>query len=74
MTSTASTYEATVLAKMLFKTLSKVGEDPNYVKLSKLQWKVYQNCAAVTSSLNGNNGHLGLVMPAADYATRNGGN
>eukprot|EP00957_Ditylum_brightwellii_P000945 75817-Ditylum_brightwellii.AAC.2 len=37
MTSTASAYEAAVLAKMLFKTLSKVGEDPNYVELSKLQ-------------------------------------
>eukprot|EP00957_Ditylum_brightwellii_P021373 1611917-Ditylum_brightwellii.AAC.1 len=60
MTSTASAYEAAVLANMPFKTLSKVGEDPNYVEFNKLQREVYQNFAAVTSSLNGNNGHLGL--------------
>eukprot|EP00957_Ditylum_brightwellii_P174746 13305083-Ditylum_brightwellii.AAC.1 len=59
---------------MPFKTLSKVGEDPNYVELSQLRQEVYQNCAAVPSSLNGNNGHLGLVMPEADYATCNNGN
>ena len=68
MTSTVGAYEAAVLAKMLFKTHSKVGEDPNYIELSKLQREVYQNCAAVTSSMDGNNGHLGLVMPAAQYA------
>eukprot|EP00957_Ditylum_brightwellii_P119188 9092173-Ditylum_brightwellii.AAC.1 len=73
MTSTCA-YEAVVLAKVPFKTLSKVGEDPNYVELSKLQRGVYQNCAAVPSSFNGNNGHLGLVMPAADYTTHNNGN
>eukprot|EP00957_Ditylum_brightwellii_P198848 15156953-Ditylum_brightwellii.AAC.1 len=74
MMSTAGVYEAAVLTKMLFKTLSKVGESPNYVELSKLQQEVYQNCAAVPSSLDENNGHLGLVMPAADYATCNNGN
>eukprot|EP00957_Ditylum_brightwellii_P076578 5820170-Ditylum_brightwellii.AAC.1 len=73
MTSTCA-HEAAVLTKMPFKTLSKMGEDPNYIKLSKLQREVYQNCSAVPSSLNGNNGHLGLVMPVADYTTRNNGN
>eukprot|EP00957_Ditylum_brightwellii_P193304 14718308-Ditylum_brightwellii.AAC.1 len=61
MTSTAGPYEAAVLAKMLFKTLSKVGEVSNYVELSKLRQEVYQNCAVVPSSLTGNNVHLGLV-------------
>ena len=31
-----SAYEAAALAKMPYKTLSKVNEDPNYVELSKL--------------------------------------
>eukprot|EP00957_Ditylum_brightwellii_P055603 4213661-Ditylum_brightwellii.AAC.1 len=31
------------------------------------------NCAAVHSTQNGNNGHLGLVMDTAKYATRTGG-
>eukprot|EP00957_Ditylum_brightwellii_P108094 8246622-Ditylum_brightwellii.AAC.1 len=74
MTSTAGAYEVAVLAKMPFKTLSKVGEDLNYVELSKLRQEVYQNCAALPSSLNGNNGHLGLVMPAVDYTACNNGN
>eukprot|EP00957_Ditylum_brightwellii_P101154 7708842-Ditylum_brightwellii.AAC.1 len=74
MTSTTSVYEAAVLAQMLLKTLSKVGEDPNYIEFSKLQREVYQNCAAVMSSLNGNNGHLGLVMPAAQYTVSTNGN
>eukprot|EP00957_Ditylum_brightwellii_P037105 2809013-Ditylum_brightwellii.AAC.1 len=74
MTSTAGAYEAAVLAKMPFKTLSKVGEDPDYVEVSKLRREVYQNCAAIPSLLNGNNGHLGLVMHVADYAMRNNGN
>eukprot|EP00957_Ditylum_brightwellii_P153935 11716988-Ditylum_brightwellii.AAC.1 len=59
MTSTAGTYEAAVLAIMPSKTLNR---------------EVYQNCAAVPSSLNGNNGHLGLVMPVADNGMRNNGN
>eukprot|EP00957_Ditylum_brightwellii_P033652 2550983-Ditylum_brightwellii.AAC.1 len=58
---------------MLYKILTKVNEDPNYVELSKLRREVYRNFAAVHSALNGNMGHLGLVMPPADYAARNGG-
>eukprot|EP00957_Ditylum_brightwellii_P169420 12895019-Ditylum_brightwellii.AAC.1 len=58
---------------MPYKILNKVNEDPNYVKLSKLRCEVYCNCAAVHNALNGNMGHLGLVMPLAGYATRNGG-
>eukprot|EP00957_Ditylum_brightwellii_P008991 679816-Ditylum_brightwellii.AAC.1 len=73
MSMNASTYEMAVLAKMPNKTLTKVSEDPNYVELSKLCREVYQNCAAVQSSPNGNNGHLGIAMPAANFTTRNGG-
>eukprot|EP00957_Ditylum_brightwellii_P083192 6325333-Ditylum_brightwellii.AAC.1 len=69
----SSAYEAAVLEKMPFKTLTKVRKDPNYVELSKLQHEVYQNYAALHSSQNGNNGHLGLVMEATKYATRTGG-
>eukprot|EP00957_Ditylum_brightwellii_P014752 1112222-Ditylum_brightwellii.AAC.1 len=69
----ASAYEATMLAKMLFKMLTKASEDPNYIELSKLQRDVYRNCAAVHSALNDNNGHLGLAMSATNYTTRNGG-
>eukprot|EP00957_Ditylum_brightwellii_P081279 6182864-Ditylum_brightwellii.AAC.1 len=58
---------------MPFKTLTKVSKDPNYIELSELHQEVYQNCAAVHSTQNGNNGHLGLVMDAAKYATRTGG-
>eukprot|EP00957_Ditylum_brightwellii_P147619 11242108-Ditylum_brightwellii.AAC.1 len=58
---------------MPYKTLTKVNDDPNYVELSKLCREVYQNCAAVNSTLNGNIGHLRLVMPPADYTARNGG-
>eukprot|EP00957_Ditylum_brightwellii_P095203 7250771-Ditylum_brightwellii.AAC.1 len=63
-----STYEVAALAKMPYKTLTKVNDDPNYVELSKLHRKVYRNCAAVHSLLNGNMGHLGLVISPADYA------
>ena len=66
----SSVYEAPVLAKMPFKTLTKVSKDPNYVELSKLQREVYQNCAAVHSSQNGNNSHLGLVTEATKCAAR----
>eukprot|EP00957_Ditylum_brightwellii_P006436 488523-Ditylum_brightwellii.AAC.1 len=69
----SSTYEAAVLAKMPFKTLTKVGEDPNCVELSKIRREVYRNCAAVHSTQNGNNGHLGLVVEATKYAMRTGG-
>eukprot|EP00957_Ditylum_brightwellii_P158304 12049929-Ditylum_brightwellii.AAC.1 len=58
---------------MPYKTLIKVNDDTNYVELSKLLREVYQNCAAVHSALNGNMGHLGLVMPLADYSARNRG-
>eukprot|EP00957_Ditylum_brightwellii_P133318 10165196-Ditylum_brightwellii.AAC.1 len=58
---------------MPYKTLTKVSEDPNYIELSKLYQEVYQNCAAVQSALNGNNGHLGLAMPVAQYTARTGG-
>eukprot|EP00957_Ditylum_brightwellii_P080644 6133581-Ditylum_brightwellii.AAC.1 len=58
---------------MPYKTLTKVNDYPNYVELSKLRRKVYRNCAAVHSALNGNMGHLGLVMPPSDYTARNGG-
>eukprot|EP00957_Ditylum_brightwellii_P162486 12373157-Ditylum_brightwellii.AAC.1 len=58
---------------MPYKTLTKVSEDPNYVKVSKLRREVYQNCAAVHSSCNGNNCHLGIAMPINKYTTRNGG-
>ena len=68
-----STYEVAALAKMPYKTLTKVNDDPNYVELSKLRREVYRNCAAVHSALNGNMGHLGLVMPPADYTAQNGG-
>ena len=70
MSGTVSAYEAAVLAKMPYKELTKVNEDPNYVELSKLRREVYRNCAAVHSSLNGNMGHLGLSMPNAEYQTR----
>eukprot|EP00957_Ditylum_brightwellii_P125933 9599994-Ditylum_brightwellii.AAC.2 len=68
----SSAYEAAVLAKAPFKTLTKVSKDPNCVELSKLRCEVYQNCAAVHSSQNGNNGHLSLVMEATKYAMRTG--
>eukprot|EP00957_Ditylum_brightwellii_P052394 3973541-Ditylum_brightwellii.AAC.1 len=61
------------LAKMPYKTLTKVSEDPNYVELSKLRREVYQNCAAVHSSRNSNNSHLGIAMPINKCTTRNGG-
>eukprot|EP00957_Ditylum_brightwellii_P053712 4069401-Ditylum_brightwellii.AAC.1 len=68
-----SAYEATAMAKVPFKTLIKVRKDPNYIELSKLCREVYRFCAAVHSAENGNNGHLGLALPAAQYATQNGG-
>ena len=68
-----SAYEAAALAKMPYKTLSKVNEDPNYVELSKLRREVYRNCSSVHSARNGNMGHLGLAMPPTQYAARNGG-
>eukprot|EP00957_Ditylum_brightwellii_P102845 7837217-Ditylum_brightwellii.AAC.1 len=58
---------------MLFKMLMKVSEDPNYIELCKLSREVYRNFAAVHSSQDGNNGHLGLALPAAQYAKQNGG-
>ena len=73
MSGTVSAYEAAVSAKMPYKELTKVNEDPNYVELSKLCQEIYRNCTAVHSSLNGNMGHLGLAMPNAEYQTRNGG-
>eukprot|EP00957_Ditylum_brightwellii_P038837 2935544-Ditylum_brightwellii.AAC.1 len=69
----SSAYEAAALAKMQFKTQTKVSKDPNYVELSKLRREVYQNCAAVHSFQNGNNSHVGLVMKATKYAARTGG-
>eukprot|EP00957_Ditylum_brightwellii_P211483 15366218-Ditylum_brightwellii.AAC.1 len=73
MSMNASTYEIAELAKMTYKTLTKVSKDPNYVELSKLHREVYQNCATVQSSRNGNNGCLGIATSAAKYTTRNGG-
>eukprot|EP00957_Ditylum_brightwellii_P031414 2381790-Ditylum_brightwellii.AAC.1 len=58
---------------MPYKTLTKVSEDLNYIELSKLCREVYRNCAVVQSALNGNNGHLGLDMPVAQYTPRTGG-
>eukprot|EP00957_Ditylum_brightwellii_P059634 4526929-Ditylum_brightwellii.AAC.1 len=58
---------------MQYTILTKVNNDSNYVELSKLRCEVYRNCAAVHSALNGNMGHLGLVMPLADYTAQNGG-
>eukprot|EP00957_Ditylum_brightwellii_P197133 15019591-Ditylum_brightwellii.AAC.1 len=66
----SSAYEAAVLAKIPFKTLTKVSKDPNYVEFSKLCCEVYQNCSAVHSSQNGNNSHLGLVTEATKCAAR----
>ena len=70
MAMNASAYEMAALAKMPYKTLTKVSEDPNYVELSKLRREVYQNCAAVHSFCNGNNGHLGIAMPINKYTTK----
>eukprot|EP00957_Ditylum_brightwellii_P156775 11932449-Ditylum_brightwellii.AAC.1 len=67
MSGTVSAYEAAVFAKMPYKEVTKVNEDLNYMELSKLRQEVYRNCVAVHSSLNGNMGHLGLVMPNAQY-------
>eukprot|EP00957_Ditylum_brightwellii_P069661 5290331-Ditylum_brightwellii.AAC.1 len=73
MSMNASAYEIAALAKMPYKALTKLSEDPNYVELSKLHRGVYRNCAAAQSLQNGNNGHLGILIPAAKYTTRNGG-
>eukprot|EP00957_Ditylum_brightwellii_P116988 8923588-Ditylum_brightwellii.AAC.1 len=58
---------------MPYMTLTKVNDNPNYVELGKLRHEVYRNCAAMHSVLNGNMGHLRLVMLSADYTARNGG-
>eukprot|EP00957_Ditylum_brightwellii_P068916 5231202-Ditylum_brightwellii.AAC.1 len=58
---------------MPFDTLTKVRKDPNYIELSKLRHEVYQKCAAVYSTQNGYNGHLGLVIDPAKYVTRTTG-
>ena len=71
MAMSANAYEMAALAKIPYKTLTKVSEDPNYVELSKLRREVYQNCAAVHSTQNGNNGHLGLVMDPAKICNKN---
>eukprot|EP00957_Ditylum_brightwellii_P170080 12946314-Ditylum_brightwellii.AAC.2 len=73
MAMNASAHETAALAKMPYKTLTKVSEDPNYIELSKLHKEVYQNRAAVHSSCNKNNGHLGIAMLIGKYTTRNGG-
>eukprot|EP00957_Ditylum_brightwellii_P119455 9114104-Ditylum_brightwellii.AAC.1 len=73
MSMNASAYKTAALAKMPYKTLMKVNEDPNYVELSKLCMEMYRNCAAVHNSCDGNNGHLGLAMSVAKYNARNGG-
>eukprot|EP00957_Ditylum_brightwellii_P180797 13773480-Ditylum_brightwellii.AAC.2 len=67
-----SVYEATMLAKLPLKALTKVMKDPNCVELSKLRHEVYQNFPAVHSSQNVNKGHLGLDMLATQYAMRIG--
>eukprot|EP00957_Ditylum_brightwellii_P124859 9518034-Ditylum_brightwellii.AAC.1 len=74
MANTVSAYEVAALAKVPYKMLTKISEDPDYVQLSKLRREVYRNCAAVPSALNENNGYLGLLMPAAQYQAKNGGN
>eukprot|EP00957_Ditylum_brightwellii_P009915 748227-Ditylum_brightwellii.AAC.1 len=73
MSTNASAYKATTLAEVPYKMLTEVSEDLNYIELSKLCQEVYQNCAAVQSALNGNNGHLGLAMPIVQYTARTGG-
>eukprot|EP00957_Ditylum_brightwellii_P143086 10902228-Ditylum_brightwellii.AAC.1 len=73
MAMNASAYKMVALAKMPYKTLTNLSEDPNYVELPKLRREVYRNCAAVHSSCNGNNWHLELAMPVAHCAARNGG-
>ena len=50
--------------------LTRIHGEPTYITLKKLKEELCANAAAVTSDLGGGaNGHLGLVLPPAEYAT-----
>ena len=50
-------------------TVLPPGTVPDAAYLRTIQRELYANCSAVPSALGGgNHGHLGLIMPAAEYA------
>ena len=51
--------------------LTPIVDKPSYAPLQLLRQEIYANARAVTSTLGGGeNGHLFLIMPAAEFATR----
>ena len=64
--------EGAVMAKMPHKKLFKCSDETNFIELNKVRYQVYQNLAAIPSSLNGGNGHLGDGMHDAQYVARTG--
>jgi hypothetical protein len=54
-------------------TLTVITAEPTHADLTRLKKEIFANALAVPSLLGGGgHGHLGLVMPAADYIALNG--
>ena len=56
-----------------YSTLTKITGQPNYILLKKIKDELTANATSVSSNLGGGaNGHLGLVLNDAEYATISG--
>ena len=67
MTSTNIDYVETYFE---FKTLTRIHGEPTFPTLKKMKEELCANASNVSSDLGGGaNGHLGLVLTAAEYAT-----
>jgi hypothetical protein len=59
-----------IIAKFPTKRLPVIDGEPDYASISKMIQLVYSNAATLATSLGGGrNGHIGIIMPAALYAT-----